>query len=275
MPAQGWPGESACVCDGEKLPRSLPELDVDVRSCSSFSPRCSSTDRNGFEVPGKSEIDLVPHEVQALADALRAQGEARGLVAGEIAEKHLGVSANATPHLKAAVNRIEGGICRRYHGRGAEERDWVPIMCVACSHIQRPSARKLAIQSRKRTISDGPEEYAAAAAQKVVVPGTNPEPPRHFVMKQCIGDPGDARVGRLTGADKVWIVNKTDLRASAYLKKEPLSDLPLICTLKNVVPNAYRESANPQIIEPIDDGERISTRTLIPYARLETPPQNC
>jgi len=55
-------------------------------------------------MPGKSEIELMPHDVHPLANARRAQSETGGLVAREISEKHVGISAHAAVHLKTTIN---------------------------------------------------------------------------------------------------------------------------------------------------------------------------
>src|SRR5712672_4145053 len=107
--------------------------------------RLRSTNRNGFQVPGKSKIELMPHEVRSRADALRAYGEAGSLVAPQITKEHFSIPPEMAAQLKPSIDRIIGSIGRRQKDVIAEKRDQVPIVSVAHSHIQLPSARKLSV----------------------------------------------------------------------------------------------------------------------------------
>src|SRR6266404_677752 len=89
-------------------------------------------------------------------------------------------------------------------------------------------------------------------------------------MNQSVNSPGHASIGRESGNGKVWIVNEANLRTSAYLKNQPFCNLSLISDFHDVIANAYRHTAIPEIIEPVDDSERVSPRALITQARLKT-----
>lgn len=57
-------------------------------------------------MPRKSKIELMPYEVGAVANSLRAKGETGGLIAAEVSEEDLSISADLTPQFHASVNRI-------------------------------------------------------------------------------------------------------------------------------------------------------------------------